>query len=178
MACSDGRSGTWARPSASSRNPPTPGPVSIPASRAITSALLPDAVGPERRKERTARLIALSDDGVQRWAERHVGATVSVLAEPADARTGLHSGLTGNYVRALAGRGGTGTAQGAHGPLDRPLGRWRAAMGGAARGRDRQRPRGTRRRPDRSPFRPHGQLRPRSCRTRWDRNGARSARPA
>jgi threonylcarbamoyladenosine tRNA methylthiotransferase MtaB len=60
---------------------------------------LDDSVGPERRKERTARLIALSDEGARAWAERHTGRTVEVLAEPVDARTGLASGLTDNYVR-------------------------------------------------------------------------------
>lgn len=63
------------------------------------AADLDDATGPEARKERTARLIALSDEGAQAWAERHVGRTVEVLAEPVDPKTGLASGLTDNYVR-------------------------------------------------------------------------------
>jgi threonylcarbamoyladenosine tRNA methylthiotransferase MtaB len=63
------------------------------------AALMKDAVGPLKRKERTARLIALSDEGAQRWAEAHVGLRVTVLAEPMDAATGLYSGLTGNAVR-------------------------------------------------------------------------------
>jgi threonylcarbamoyladenosine tRNA methylthiotransferase MtaB len=63
------------------------------------AAGLADAVGHEARKERTARLVALSDEGAQAWAARHVGRTVEVIAEPVDPRTGLASGLTDNYVR-------------------------------------------------------------------------------
>ncbi|HEY3268047.1 MAG TPA: tRNA (N(6)-L-threonylcarbamoyladenosine(37)-C(2))-methylthiotransferase MtaB [Armatimonadota bacterium] len=63
------------------------------------AAALRDEVGPERRKERTARLIALSDDGARWWADRHVGEVVDVIAEPRDPATGLYSGLSGAYVR-------------------------------------------------------------------------------
>lgn len=68
--------------------------------RATTpAATLSDEVGSEARKERTPRLISLSDAGAQDWAARHVGQTVDVLAEPRDPHTGLCSGLTGNYLR-------------------------------------------------------------------------------
>lgn len=67
--------------------------------RGTPAAAMEDAVGPERRRERTARLIALSDAGTQGWAARHVASTVDVLVEPRDPRTGHFSGLTGNYVR-------------------------------------------------------------------------------
>lgn len=63
------------------------------------AAALSDQVGPTLRKERTARLIALSNEGAQHWARSHVGATMEALAEPRDASTGLYSGLTANYVR-------------------------------------------------------------------------------
>jgi threonylcarbamoyladenosine tRNA methylthiotransferase MtaB len=65
------------------------------------AAALPDSVGPALRRERTARLIALSEEATQRWAERTVGQTVPVLAEPRDPVSGQHSGLTGNYVRVV-----------------------------------------------------------------------------
>jgi threonylcarbamoyladenosine tRNA methylthiotransferase MtaB len=63
------------------------------------AATLSDTVGAAARKERTARLIALSDAGAERWALQHVGDTVTVIAEPRDSTTGLYSGLTGDYVR-------------------------------------------------------------------------------
>lgn len=71
------------------------------------AATMKDEVGPSRRRERTARLIALSEEGAQRWAERHVGMRVTVLAEPMDAATGLYSGLTANALRVHWKSGGT-----------------------------------------------------------------------
>jgi threonylcarbamoyladenosine tRNA methylthiotransferase MtaB len=63
------------------------------------AAEMEDSVGGVARKERTARLMALSDTGAQAWAEASVGSVVDVLAEPRAAATGLYSGLTGNYIR-------------------------------------------------------------------------------
>lgn len=63
------------------------------------AATLRDAVGSSARKGRTARLIALSDSGAQRWAQKHVGETVRVIGEPRDVSTGMYSGLTSDYVR-------------------------------------------------------------------------------
>lgn len=63
------------------------------------AAAMKDAVGGVVRKERTFRLMALSDAGAQAWAAKSIGSVVDVLAEPRSAATGLHSGLTGNYIR-------------------------------------------------------------------------------
>lgn len=63
------------------------------------ASTLYDAAGNHARKERTARLMAVSDSGANAWAARHVGATVEVLAEPTDPKTRMASGLTDNYVR-------------------------------------------------------------------------------
>lgn len=63
------------------------------------AAALPDEVGSVARKARTARLIALSDLGARKWAESHIGCTVTVIAEARDAGTRLYSGLTSDYVR-------------------------------------------------------------------------------
>lgn len=59
-----------------------------------------DIVGSKTRKERTARLIEISDSGVRRWAENAVNSTVVVIAEPKDSK-GRHSGLTSNGVRVM-----------------------------------------------------------------------------
>jgi threonylcarbamoyladenosine tRNA methylthiotransferase MtaB len=63
------------------------------------AAAMKDSVGGVVRKERTARLMALSDAGAQAWAEASTGSVVDVLAEPRDAATGFYSGLTGNNIR-------------------------------------------------------------------------------
>jgi len=61
-----------------------------------------DQVPEEVKKERSARLLALSDEGARRFAEAFVGRTLPVLWEQVAGATEagfVNSGLTGNYLR-------------------------------------------------------------------------------
>ncbi|NLX09778.1 MAG: tRNA (N(6)-L-threonylcarbamoyladenosine(37)-C(2))-methylthiotransferase MtaB [Chloroflexi bacterium] len=73
------------------------------SSRAGTAAArMPDHVPDAVKKARSARLLALSDEGAQRFAERFVGRELDVLWEQITgvSEAGFHnSGLTGNYLR-------------------------------------------------------------------------------
>jgi threonylcarbamoyladenosine tRNA methylthiotransferase MtaB len=63
------------------------------------AARWPDDVPRSEKERRTRALIALSDRLAHDFAARALGETVTVLAESRDARTGLVSGLTDNYLR-------------------------------------------------------------------------------
>jgi threonylcarbamoyladenosine tRNA methylthiotransferase MtaB len=63
------------------------------------AARWPDDVPRAEKERRTRALIALSDRLAHDFAARALGETVTVLAESRDPRTGLVSGLTGNYLR-------------------------------------------------------------------------------
>ena len=69
--------------------------------RAGTEAAgMPDQVRPEVKKERMARLLALSNELARDYHERFVGRTVDVLWEDREP-DGRWSGLTDNYLRVL-----------------------------------------------------------------------------
>lgn len=69
-----------------------------------TAARMPNQVPDAVKKERAARLIALSSRLWQDYQARHIGRTVEVLWESAHGATPdglLWSGLTGNYLRVI-----------------------------------------------------------------------------
>ena len=61
---------------------------------------MPDQVPPEVKKERMARLLALSDELAHAYHQRFVGRTMDVLWEDREP-DGRWSGLTDNYIRVL-----------------------------------------------------------------------------
>lgn len=66
------------------------------------AARMPGHVSEEVKKARSARLLALSDEGAERFARRFVGKEVSVLWEQVNGATPggfVNSGLTDHYVR-------------------------------------------------------------------------------
>lgn len=64
-----------------------------------SAARLPDDVPPAEKQRRVAVLNALSEEQGLAFAERHVGEVVPVLVETRDQRSGMLTGLTGNYLR-------------------------------------------------------------------------------
>lgn len=75
------------------------------SARAGTAAArMPDQIPPDVKKERSARLLALSDSGARAFAQRFVGSALPVLWEHvsgASERGFRNSGLTGNYLRVV-----------------------------------------------------------------------------
>jgi len=65
------------------------------------AARWPDDVPPAEKEWRVHTLIELSDRLACRFAARHLGQEVEILVERRDRRSGLLSGLTGNYLRVL-----------------------------------------------------------------------------
>ncbi len=66
------------------------------------AARMPSQVSVEVRKERSARLLSLSDEGAQRFGARFVGREMPVLWEHSTgtSEAGVHNiGLTDNYIR-------------------------------------------------------------------------------
>ena len=66
------------------------------------AARMPDQVSPDAKKDRSARLLALSDVGAQRFWARFIGRELYVLWEQVTgaSEAGLHNaGLSDNYVR-------------------------------------------------------------------------------
>jgi threonylcarbamoyladenosine tRNA methylthiotransferase MtaB len=65
------------------------------------AARWPDDVPRAEKEERVHQLMAVSDRLAYDFAARHLGQEVAVLIESRDRRSGLLSGLTGNYMRVL-----------------------------------------------------------------------------
>jgi threonylcarbamoyladenosine tRNA methylthiotransferase MtaB len=61
----------------------------------------PDDVPPPEKERRVRALIDLSDGLASDFAARHLGEEVEILVESRDRRSGLLTGLTGNYLRVL-----------------------------------------------------------------------------
>jgi len=66
------------------------------------AARMPGQVSVEVKKERSARMLALSDEGAQRFCRRFIGREMAVLWEQITGASGdgyFNSGLTDNYIR-------------------------------------------------------------------------------
>ncbi len=61
------------------------------------AAKMPDQVLPELKEERSNRLLALTEESKQHFAEAYIGKTETVLFEQA-VTSGVYEGKTGNYI--------------------------------------------------------------------------------
>jgi threonylcarbamoyladenosine tRNA methylthiotransferase MtaB len=65
--------------------------------RGTEAAQMPEQVGVEIKRQRSERMLALATESAQRFSERFLNRTMSVLWEKQTG--GIWSGYTGNYIR-------------------------------------------------------------------------------